>query len=573
MVRLQKMVESLYWLLSGRTRLNTEISDRPDNTASGLLEVIPTCLLRPADFSQLLVDNGKCSWAIQQSSPEATASSLLELLARCLRAEEDALALAREIVNHSSTVASFESPKLAAAWDAFYACLEDHHDTDVTDFVLDSLAADFQVPRLLDEVVDSFKVSQESALAGAQVLACRHLMASTVAELGTMRTAIPELNFIEVLGKPYSANRAAVLELIRRHFRINQQSRVVPSRTEYALGSFKDHHRSIARSTVERALEDMPRGNEPLLVIDDGGALIDAVGQEVLAGRLHRPVVAIEQTTRGLFAARPFLKERAVRDSGFALVNVGESWAKLNEESGIIAESVLREAREWLWMLDRLDRSSLSIGLIGYGAIGANIASQLGSLGGLWGPRIDLIVYDRNPHKNALAKANSFEVGLTVEEVVARSGVVIAATGSTSINADVASKLNDGTVLISASSGDSEFRGLKDWSLAVEPLLPGKAERTRLSGVHDLLVATSSEGRSVYIVNGGFPVNFDGSLDPIAPASIQLTRALMLGAVLQASGAKGTSATSMVGTTEIYDLDMTISQFIVERYQKMTPSG
>jgi hypothetical protein len=40
--------------------------------------------------------------------------------------------------------------------------------------------------------------------------------------------------------------------------------------------------------------------------------------------------------------------------------------------------------------------------------------------------------------------------------------------------------------------------------------------------------------RTVRLLNGGFPVNFDGRVNSVAPSSIQVTRPLMLGAAMQA---------------------------------------
>ena len=46
------------------------------------------------------------------------------------------------------------------------------------------------------------------------------------------------------------------------------------------------------------------------------------------------------------------------------------------------------------------------------------------------------------------------------------------------------------------------------------------------------LYAVPQNGRTFYLVNGGFPVNFNGQVDPIGAAEIQLTRGLLfLGAV------------------------------------------
>ncbi len=49
------------------------------------------------------------------------------------------------------------------------------------------------------------------------------------------------------------------------------------------------------------------------------------------------------------------------------------------------------------------------------------------------------------------------------------------------------------------------------------------------------LYRVSRGGRRFYLINGGFPVNFDGGVDPIVPEKIQLTRSLLYLGALQAS--------------------------------------
>ena len=52
------------------------------------------------------------------------------------------------------------------------------------------------------------------------------------------------------------------------------------------------------------------------------------------------------------------------------------------------------------------------------------------------------------------------------------------------------------------------------------------------SSLHEFYII-DSEGKRFYVANGGFPIDFDGSLDPIAPEKIQITRALVLAACIQ----------------------------------------
>src|SRR5262249_31052546 len=54
-----------------------------------------------------------------------------------------------------------------------------------------------------------------------------------------------------------------------------------------------------------------------------------------------------------------------------------------------------------------------------------------------------------------------------------------------------------------------------------------------------------------WLLNGGFPINFDGSIDPILPQHIQLTRALMLGGICQLM--KSSDKLGLVDLQSTYD--------------------
>jgi hypothetical protein len=74
---------------------------------------------------------------------------------------------------------------------------------------------------------------------------------------------------------------------------------------------------------------------------------------------------------------------------------------------------------------------------------------------------------------------------------------------------------------------------------------------------HYLLTA---KGAYRYLLKGGFPVDFDGGPDPIPPSAIQLTRALLLAGVLQAS------SEVMPGVVK---LDERVQQLIIEKYTQL----
>lgn len=388
-------------------------------------------------------------------------------------------------------------------------------------------------------------------------------MGSTVAELAAIRKALPGLTFTEVMGKAYSANRLAVLAATADGLSVSGDSLDMPELGSRQFGSFALWHRANARALVERYIaDDSVEKSGPLLVVDDGGALIDAVGQAVLDGKIQQAVLAVEQTTHGLFAVQRFMKLPAARQRGFACVSVARSEAKLRLESKLIARSVAATTDYWLKLFGRPLRN---VGIIGFGAVGAQLARELSSRD------IEVRIYDKNPNKLAVADTvDGFEVAWTLPELLRRSEIIVGASGGTSIDFESTQHLQDNAILVSASSGDLEFSGLARWSLRLQPVLPRAAGLAPYDLAHGLLEATPADpldNRTIHVVNRGFPVNFDGSPDPIPASEIQLTRALILGAVLQAAG--GVDGEPLSGKTGLFELDRSVDHYVVEQYNKI----
>lgn len=532
-----------------------------------LFDLVPQCVLQPHEFIRVAESFHEADqYGTEQDFTEPISRYLLQLLADCLKGLDSSLQTAEWILQRLPRW-RYRSFEIEAAWDAFLRWYETSATEELRDFAVTNYWS-FRTPELLSDFMQTTcEISPSSPLANAQVLACRHLLGSTVAELSTIRSILPGLRFSEVVGKPYSANRAAVLELERRGFSVDRTSTQLAHRSRETFGRFEQTHRSTVRAAVERLIATAGDDDtEPLLVIDDGGALINAVGQAVLKQRIRRPVVAVEQTTRGVFAVRSFLKSPIAQQYGFAIINVAESYTKLLHETPIIAKSVVNESLEWLqYLAPPASRrtESLRFGVVGYGTVGAHVAAQLSDYS------LNVRVYDRSLHKTSVASASRIPIATSIGELLELTDVVICASNGTSISTEVANEhLRDGTVIISASSGDGEVRGLHDWPIETGPLLPDSNRTYPFDEAHGLLTARGPRAE-VYVANGGFPVNFDGSIDPIKPDLIQVTRSLIVAAVLQAASAK-LQGPSIVGRTGEFDLDDSLQESIVERFRRLS---
>jgi hypothetical protein len=130
---------------------------------------------------------------------------------------------------------------------------------------------------------------------------------------------------------------------------------------------------------------------------------------------------------------------------------------------------------------------------------------------------------------------------------------VIGCSGRTAFSPEDVEHLSDGAILASASSGAIEFATDDLLAFACAPV-PADIHST----LHLRLF-----GRDVVLLNGGFPVDFDGSLSPVPPSLIQLTRALMLGGALQAHSATRPGIAS---------LDPSFSAWVERRFAQLVSS-
>jgi len=73
------------------------------------------------------------------------------------------------------------------------------------------------------------------------------------------------------------------------------------------------------------------------------------------------------------------------------------------------------------------------------------------------------------------------------------------------------------------------------------------------------------------ILRGGFPVNFDGSRESVPAADIQMTRGLLLGAILQAVSLIGNGHTQPLRTMLLPELQrLVVSEWIQIRASRRT---
>ncbi len=393
----------------------------------------------------------------------------------------------------------------------------------------------------------------------------QHLFGSTATLIDKLvdRRIRPEGVFL--LGKPYSANRQVV-----RLLQFGHGYWVHPDSTFQPLDQPNDNEMDKRiRTTLAASRRWINRhdknGRNRILLIDDGGRAIRMLHTPEFADICGR-FTCVEQTRAGI---------RALNDLNLRLpvINVAESWVKLEHESPMIARSVIDELGK---QLTGLERSGIPVGrralIIGYGAIGRAVCAEMRCQGR------QVEVYDRDEARLAQAVRDGYRIYNHLRTALARGGLVIGCTGTPVLDKSDHSFLTDGTILVSASSADVEFRG---WQIRphAEPLgRPQFWSRARLdawNGSRPVHPGTSDEDRCpcfclyranfgdrrIYLVNGGFPVNFNGGIDPIVPEEIQLTRGLLYIGAIQSSTERSPG---------LHDLDDSSQHYLFNTYRRLT---
>ncbi len=386
----------------------------------------------------------------------------------------------------------------------------------------------------------------KTALFGIQ-----HLLESTRGMMNEARCLGLDPSWSTLIGKSYSTHRPTIDGMKRDGF-----SRVrsapfgdglpgLPGWTPWHSGkepSLADHLELESLTLASRygSFEGSKDERERLIVLDDGAHAIERFAH---LGRDGSPrLVGVEQTR---FGAR---RVREMKDA-FPVVNVAESPVKLNMESVLIGHSV---AVETLAFIRSLREQGVKCGdqvcLIGYGAVGRETALALRDEGFV------VTVLKTDPARQQNAVNEGFEIAYDRAQVLGRSDFVLGTTGIATLSGGDLAGLKNGAVLISASSSSVEFgtgdgadvemtTGNAEYTWTGEEALEPSGGSTTFCGRRIALSPDSAHrhrvlrigDRELLVANSGFPINFTGEADPIRPELIQLTRALLLLGLIQAS--------------------------------------
>ncbi len=339
---------------------------------------------------------------------------------------------------------------------------------------------------------------------------------------------------IFILGKRYSECEAVVAALINKgvHY---QPCSLQTNIGRYSYSFIRDINWLWAAMVEHIKREDV----EEVLILDHGGHAIAFVP---LMSLKQYKILGIEKTTAG------FINSEKHGIPPIPIIDVANSAAKRFLESPLIAEAVVNKIVSYL----PENINDFIFGVVGLGSIGEAVANRLRSLG------CKLIVHDINPEKlRPIQGKPNILCTHDLTALIAESDYIFGCSGRDISEGRLEQfRLSSSNkVLISCSSEDKEYLSLLHM---INQYSPKQHEPL------DDIDYQTELGATIHLLRGGFPVNFDHSGESVPANDIQLTRSLVLAAVLQASE----YFKSPEIKNGVYALDSAYQRFVINEWLK-----
>lgn len=243
----------------------------------------------------------------------------------------------------------------------------------------------------------------------------------------------------------------------------------------------------------------IPEGK--IIILDDGGFILRSIPNDLL---MEHKIVGIEQTTSGTRMQPAFEK--------INVISVATSEDKVTKEPPIVAKAVRLKIEPQI-----KDLKPKAIGVVGFGNVGKAVSIDLSK-------DYKVYIFDINQQKNQDYPSLLF--CQTLHELYNNVDIILGATGEDISQLSWLCNSSGDKTLISISSGDIEFNSILRASMPylIEPYN---------DSLKTLLLRTSN-GHLLRILRGGMVANFTGEADSGPREMIQMTRGLLLEAVIRA---------------------------------------
>jgi len=372
---------------------------------------------------------------------------------------------------------------------------------------------------LVDKVVQRYL--DEKPLAGQTALLIQHQLGDHVLQARALIELGLKPRDIHWLDIPYTSHEKVRIEL--RQLKIPKKNLTVG--TYRLLDLYAPHQRIKVQKAIKRLLDNPP---EKLLVLDDGAHFLEAATGFADFGKRLGHCAIVEQTTRGLIRMNANASLYKIAQT-VPIVNVAGSKPKNTLEPVFIAHSVCIALRRRLRRLKNVTSSSRCL-ILGYGSIGKAVARFISSELNIRKSRIH--VHDPGLSRAKIAPYPPWDKSNRAPQF----DLVVGCSGRASFYVGDHVYLNDHAVLASASSGSVELSRRDFIEVADECEFDDiEIERNKinLNDVHSDIPIRMLDKR-ITILNGGFPINFDGRVNCVPARYIQPTVAMMVMASIQA---------------------------------------
>ncbi|CZP91414.1 S-adenosyl-L-homocysteine hydrolase [Legionella pneumophila] len=336
-----------------------------------------------------------------------------------------------------------------------------------------------------------------------------------------------------VLGKRYSECESVVSALVQKgvHYQ--------PCSMQTGIGQYSYSFIRDINWLWAKVVEKLDAQVEQILIMDHGGHAITYLPLMLLE---HYKIIGIEKTTAG------FINSKKQGLPPIPVIDVANSAAKRFLESPLIADAVVNKIVSYL----PENINDFVFGVVGLGSIGKAVVNRLHQLG------CRLVVHDIDSAQQVFID-NKKNIIFTNEmsALIASADYIFGCSGR-DISEGQLEQLRLATrnkTLISCSSEDKEYLSLLQMINQQAPAL--------FDPMDDIEFKTEL-GASIHLIRGGFPVNFDQTGESVPANDIQLTRSLVLAAVLQASDYLNNTPKEC----GVYALDAAYQRFVIYEWFK-----
>ncbi|HEV2613255.1 MAG TPA: NAD(P)-dependent oxidoreductase [Gammaproteobacteria bacterium] len=370
---------------------------------------------------------------------------------------------------------------------------------------------EYKIPTLslLDDMVEIIKTQVGLPdLSNTVFIGVQHVLETTVTLFDALIALGVKPYNMFFSGKCYSTSPVIEAQVKKRGIHL------MPSNKPLKPGEYEEYcQRGIAKMWRNCMAEINGKPIDAIIILDEGGRCLENIPSSV---GLNYRIAAIEQTRGGLYT-------ESVSLLPFPLIEVATCAVKKILEPPLIAEAiinvVIRKVRNLLASL-QTEAGKTTFGIIGNGAIGGAITKLLLSLG------YTVAVYDESESAFQQIIDKSFFRMENVDSVIAIADIIFGCTGKDiTSKVDLLKLIKKDKTFISCTSEDKEFKTLLR-SIGSQSIVP-------IDTLSDIVCYTKN-GRTITVLQGGFPINFDRNPWNVPANSIEVTQGLLLGGCLQA---------------------------------------